>query len=185
MGFISIFKFISDHLYYKITKDFFTYLFPNDNGDNLLTLSSPIFNKFTVTANEKYVSYSFLPIPGLQLDVRKHKTTVLKSANNEINCLLFTSRTHFLLCQIWGSHSIVSEDSALLVYNTVTSGKWFLKFSKKITPSSSRMKKKIKGNHPLSDTASHPRRPWKKTQVLITDSRPEPRVLTEINDFSL
>jgi len=33
--FISIFKFISDHLYYKTTKEFFTYSFPNDNGDQL------------------------------------------------------------------------------------------------------------------------------------------------------
>lgn len=44
---------------------------------NLLKLSSPIFNKFTVIANEKYVSYSFLPIPGLQLDARKYQMTVL------------------------------------------------------------------------------------------------------------
>jgi hypothetical protein len=44
---------------------------------NLLTLSSPIFKKCTVIAKEKYISYSFLPIPGLQLDVRKYKVTVL------------------------------------------------------------------------------------------------------------
>jgi hypothetical protein len=67
----------------------------------------------------------------------------------------------------------------------MTSGKWFLKFSKNITPSSSRIKKKIKGNHPLNDTASNPRRPSNKTQVLITDIRPEPMVLREINDFPL
>jgi hypothetical protein len=45
-----------------------------------------------------------------------------------------------------------------MVYYTVTLGKWFLKFSKNITSSSSRIKKKIKGNHLLNDTASHPRR---------------------------
>lgn len=77
MGFISIFKFISDHLYYKTTKEFFTYLFPNDNGDQIADTSAPIFNKFTVIANDKYVSYSFLLIPGLQKEVRKYKMTVL------------------------------------------------------------------------------------------------------------
>jgi len=46
-------------------------------------------------------------------------------------------------------------------------------------------KEEVKGNHSLNDTASHPRRPSNKTQVLITDIRPEPMVLTEMNDFPL
>lgn len=77
MGFIPVFKVISDHIYYKTTKESFTYLFPNDNFVNLMTLSPPIFTKFTVIAYKKYTSYSFLAIPGLQLDVRKYKMTVL------------------------------------------------------------------------------------------------------------
>jgi len=61
----------------KLVKDFSLIYSQMTMVINLLTLSSPIFNKFTVTANKKYVSYSFLPIPGLQLDVRKYKMTVL------------------------------------------------------------------------------------------------------------